>query len=624
MGTSDKSHKSKKSKKPTTITLDKPATESSATPDPATPVSDTQSTATSPGEISPPPSPPCLPAEEHLENAERVIVEKLCESGNFKEEKGSEPDHAPHTQNTAADTLSTVIHDAAHSEICNRASSPTRVRYVGGRPDKELNESPPDRGRHFSTNPPLSSKASSPVQGQYTSRRRQVGASDQEEAEKMEGHQGAAEAAKNLDETGLEDAAKEGGNVREEAKNLDTNELEDALEEESIHPNSSNGPSYADIVANSKHSSIDLGGSYENIDINPSPPVPQTPNNTENIGTPAVETKALLQTTLTGNDIGTNIGDAFHQELAHMEAEQNNTEGNVVSPEARELQQTSVSGSDIGGNIGDFRHQEVAHEEAAHSNPNGSGTSLETKELQKTSLTGKDIGVNIGDTHHQELAHEDAPHHTPKPKTSSETKEFQQTTLTGKDIGTNIGDSHHQELAHEAASHKPHKTKERQQSSPRTLQMEFATEPTQFTSGPSARTHRAQLAAQTKRPNADPDTDSGHKKKAPRHDEGPTEIPASPTLTELLSLLSNRDHAISDLQSTIQTLTARLEALEKPTQVTSVEVGEREEGELETLIRWGLWTSVLVGVATVAGWVGAQVERGAVGRGVAEWIWGQV
>lgn len=415
------------------------------------------------------------------------------------------------------------------------------------------------------------------------------------------------EASKNLDETGLQDASKEteadtlqqnasdqeaagGADCEDDSEKKDgeggtTAPRASEPEPEPRQPDSDGRPSYAEIVKgaavlqkeqgsnNGRESHMDLGGSYERID-------------------PTLRTR-----------------------------------GASVPPPPREQQWKMPPGRAATGNG-----------LAGMPKP-----SMEARELLPVSPAGGGIGSNIGDAGYQQTTHA---------LSFLEIKEPQQTS-TARTAGQ----------------------------PPRVLDLGFTASPTEFTSGSSlpppptppapvtpAKEGGATTAVSTamaaaaavgssKRPSTG--LADGHKPKAARHDHEQDNAHAhhrhqhqhhysscSPP-----QLLRDHDSAIADLKHSLGELVVRMDRLEQQPGGAAVVQGEQDEPqggkEVFATVRvaggqrgedrggvggFGLWGwswgwgevgVLMLCAAVVGGWVGLQMERGDIGRSLAEWVWHQ-
>lgn len=583
--------------------------------------------------------PPGVVVKKKREGKARAETEEKEEGeASTPRKKSNTKEKRPKKDAGAADSRRkfSEIHRTEHISPPNPSS---QVRYVSGRTD----EVPPrasDHGRRFHSDIPPSGNASSPFQVRYTLGGKTVDSGDKEKEEKKRYH-------KSLE---LE------GNPEYKGKRVKMEEVPD--EEDVKHISNSNlahtmdsnvEPSYASVAADSKGpgpeeetSNIEkhpatpgkqpatpggppdrsLSSSFENIEshdfgfsmLSPDETnefiVPKTPNNTENTntesGTPSKpknikingekpsadhskdpETLELKHTELTSDDIGANIGDALYRNLAHEEQEHNKLQ-NIIHARQAFLPPTPIKEFTAGPTT----PTSIKH----HTEP----TSIE----HKRRATEPDIG-----------------HKGKFPRRSSTdlgiSPKIESPVFTKESLAPEPTYNDGKKLAERRPEEGLSASKIFEEAS--TMEAQFVTRPPTIvaSAGEYDQVLHQVLQQQIQL----------------------QQIDAVPRF-EVLSLLRSRDTEIAELQSTVSSLKAHVQRLEAASSASSSAVGLKSEkeafthtkplkarkdetGELGVFFKWGLWGGVLVGVATLGGWVGAALERGSIGRSVAEWVWKQ-
>ena len=419
------------------------------------------------------------------------------------------------------------------------------------------------------------------------------------------------EASKNLDETGLQDASKEteadtlpqnvndqesggGADCEGESEKKDgegglTAPRASEPEPEPEQPDSDGRPSYAEILKgaavvqkeqdnnNCRESHMNLGGSYERID-----PIPRTR------GTSAPPPSREQQWKTPPGRAATSNGLAGTPE---------------PSMEARELLPVSLAGGGFGSNIGD------ADQQTAHALP-----PLEIKEPQQTS-TARTAGkpprvLGLGFTASPTEFTSGSPLPPPTPPTSATPAKGGGVTAVSTAMAT-------------AA----------------------AAGPSKRPSTGLADGHKPKAARH------DHEQDSAHAHHRHQHHYSSRSPPPQLLCDKLLELLRDRDSAIADLKHSLGELVVRIDRLEQQPCGAAVVQGRQDEPqgrkEVFATVRvaggqrggedregvgggFGLWGwgwgevgVLMLCAAVVGGWVGLQMERGDIGRSLAEWVWHQ-
>lgn len=360
-------------------------------------------------------------------------------------------------------------------------------------------------------------------------------------------------------------------------------------------------PSYAEVASKTPpprgdeseegHSPTDLGGSYEKVSL-PSTDLPPLPNET------AAEHEALIKTEPEKEQVEDK---AFRgpqgQELSRAIAQ----DESAVDAETHELQPNALTSGDIGTNVGDRQHQERAHEEKKHS-------------------------INLPPQPHVEFTSGPA---VPTAKVRSNSIDY-----PAKRHPTEPAEGHHAKMPRRTSTD---------------LGMEPITETPAVSKDDVLLAHRQEdcdtmkkyRSIREEKPGVEGEPTSQLLEGALSSEDAVSyeaPIPEA-SIAELRQLIQIRDTSIEDLQQTIVTLTSRIEVLELQNTTTAGErvqilnaeeevqeftkITKPAETDTDTLIKWGLWGGALIGAATLGGWLGALVERGTVGRQVAEWLWRQ-
>ncbi|KAI5817322.1 hypothetical protein BZA77DRAFT_310355 [Pyronema omphalodes] len=456
------------------------------------------------------------------------------------------------------------------------------------------------------------------------------------EEEKNREH-GMKEVMDNLDENGL----KEDGKAMEEtAKNLDENGLKDETEDEHMAKQENGkkeeekkveengdkeGGSWANIAAPSSEDMVNKG---DIVDISTDVPLGDVTGEKPEYENENEEKKE---------------GEESWAHIASEEVHEGEKLDNGSKTSPTTTTSTSTAASSSKPHIAPYQAKpkassshkppvKVPESSSPESKHPAKPKDPATEELKHIKLRGKDIGANIGDLSHQLAS-------APNP----ETAELKATKIGPHDIGTNIGDPLHQLLAHEEAEHKRlQAVKTAQKASLASMDVDIASFAAEGTSaefkagGVKKGKERRMTTGNSKRPHMEEDDEHDgsemQKPKVARH-QGEDII-----VSTKVEKLKDEVHM---LQSEIGGLKKRLAELETPkTAENGVEkngtdnmtkkivrstkfVDGNDTGELDRIMKWGMWGGMIVAIATIGGWMGAAVERGAVGRGVAEWVWKQ-
>jgi hypothetical protein len=595
-----KSNKSKRAAKKTPAASEhKPqlSTVPRVTEDPGTPLSTTDSPSdssiTSPGEISPPDTPNPNPATDRLEGFEQGITQKLNKSGKGDIEDQEEvsvaettgDDNLPAAHPHTAPSVVSVEYTAAlltaierEKEREEREAAAVRAPYTYDRktpiPTAMAHPCPPPLP-HLDTKGPLPPPMEPPSPAQqvrYTFSGHEVSSDENKVAAERARHPWTTD---NKEEEGKKEQVLpvEAGVKRDYGEG----------EEEAPTPETDK-PSYAEMAkVGQQQSQPDLGESYEDIGLPPGPSeFLKTPKNSI-AGLDAPANKATIP--------AATIQPKPSDEL-----------------EARELQSTTLGPGDIGTNIGDVQHQKLVHKEKALHN------------------------LPIDLPQHPAVEFTSGP---AVPMAKPRSPSIQAPPF--KRHSTDLGEGQH-----------PAKIQRR-------TSVDLGMEPVIEATLGAVSKEDIMLAHQEDRDTTKEYLDLFEGKQEEGEPsssllEGAlTSEDDAVYRTDTMDLhqqLQVRDTAIVDLQQTVITLTERLEMLEveKKKSATTTTVDEngiaveseeqvekfttispapRREREGDTMVKWGIWTGALIGTATLGGWLGALIERGTVGKQLAEWIWRQ-
>lgn len=365
-------------------------------------------------------------------------------------------------------------------------------------------------------------------------------------------------------------------------------------------------------------------------------------------------TKELAEVDLKPGEFGENIGDSWHQVAAHQRHPKQL--GHIKEDaETKELAAVDLKPSEIGENIGDSQHQQSKAHQPRRSVQK---QTPEMCELDGVKLKPGEIGENIGDRQHQQLAHEEEEHNkhsrvrrasasgpfsASRPSNASSSEQHHtrrrssaaelglEPNLHPKDLGTGQGLQGPKDGKDTAANDTLQGYLQRflgdEVRTPIGKPDSQLLEGTTAVPGRDANQEffegiRAGLEFDADGGRAQSQSHSGVMRRRKREHEG--EI-SRETVTELLK---SRDKTIKELQETLEALGRRIQTLEatnsgNPQSTVAHFSAHSNKADSTTLIQYLLYTSVLLAVAALGGWIGTTVERGEVGMRVAEWLWKQ-
>ncbi|KAI5850821.1 hypothetical protein BZA05DRAFT_398785 [Tricharina praecox] len=600
-----------------------------ASSDPQTPLSGSSSD-TSPGEISP------VRATPDAHSFEESLERRLSEE---KEKEAVRDNLAECLTESEARNDGDQGGERNKDKKGKGRDSPTRVRYLSGKNKEVLQRQRTDKGK---VEPKAKQEGGQKVDKSPVTVRYTFGGKEMESA-----------TAKSKIEAG---------------RLAGTQEEKDA----NLSPTSrSEDHSYAAAAATDTphEDESGLGGSYENVSMSPST-VPKTPNNTKagpgsgGQNTPAVPELDKIQ--LRPDEMGENIGDRLHQELKHESERMGNSmepsrhQGDMHADAEHAATKARAShGGKGSSNAEHVKKPEVAdkdHPSDGKHHRKDAAPDAETRELQHSHIKPGDFGTNIGDAVHQRSAHEELEHkklqhvlstrpiaipqQPPVEFTSGPATPRHRPSITepSKRPGDGVDEGHKGKI--------PRRSSIELGIEPEVPVPPLAQEKLLPASTPVAEQSPTDYIGRfpptsqfLEGTNRRPQTRPGSRPETPRPETPLLQLPGL-SRSQLNSILAPRDTAIWELQNEVSTLkmavvnlqaerprdggrdvVRRREGVERFTKYDRVQDGEKSEMEL--VMDWALWGGLVVGVATVAGWVGAAVERGAVGRSVAEWVWRQ-